>query len=106
MATRIGSALGSNHQRRSGNPLLSPFPPRKSHPVTGRNLLEIMWELIDQAMNVLMSPEADEMFPAEHREHVGYALGLATMYATFVNPYQPDIDAVRHEAVARWEERQ
>lgn len=50
----------------------------------GRNLLEIMWELIDQAMDVLLDPEKNS-----GDKEVGYALGLATMLATFLNPYGP-----------------
>ena len=67
----------------------------------GRNLLEIMWELIDEATNRLLTPSIDT-----GDKDIGYALGLATMFATFINPYIPDIDAVRLEAMERWEARQ
>lgn len=82
------------------------MPPKSSKTNTavttsGRNLLEIMWELIDEATNRLLTPSIDT-----GDKDVGYALGLATMLATFVNPYLPDVDAIRLEAMERWEVRQ
>lgn len=59
-----------------------------------------MWELIDQAMDVLLDPEQNS-----GDKEIGYALGLATMLATFINPYIPDTDAIRAEAMKRWEAR-
>lgn len=63
----------------------------------GRNLLEIMWEVIDREMDALMSHKT-----VESR---GFCLGAATMFATFLNPYIPDVAKVRKLALKRWKYR-
>lgn len=68
-------------------------------PTSGRTLRDIVWEMIDEAVDACYAIDAE-------RGVSEYARGLATMYATFINPYQPNVNAIRHEAVERWESRQ
>jgi hypothetical protein len=63
----------------------------------GRNLLELMWAVIDQEMDTLMSRKTVDS--------QGFCLGAATMLATFLNPYIPDVTKVRKLALKRWKYR-
>jgi hypothetical protein len=56
-----------------------------------------MWSLIDQKM--------DEVMDHSTPESVGYLRGSAEMLAVFLNCYRPDVDAIRAEAMIRWERR-
>jgi hypothetical protein len=63
-----------------------------------------MWELIDCRMDsAMLRASPDSILLVEDRS---YLLGAAEMLATFLNPYIPDVDAIRTQAVSRWEERQ
>lgn len=64
----------------------------------GRSIREIVWEELDVVMERLMSGNQ-----AEDGRDAGRAEGLAFALAIFQNPYLPSVDAVRAEAVERWE---
>lgn len=68
----------------------------------GRNLLEIMWEPIDLKMDELMAPDLEN---SDRAEIVGFLRGACTMYATFLNVYIPDVEALRRQAMKRWKYR-
>lgn len=58
-------------------------------------------ELVDQIMSDRLSLPG-----SEQPETVAEALGVARVLALFLNPYNPDVNAVRAEAMRRWEDRQ
>lgn len=66
------------------------------HPWSGVTIREQIWLALDDATETLMSGKGDA-----HCK--GQAYGLALALATFLNPYAPNVDAVREEAVSRWE---
>jgi hypothetical protein len=72
----------------------------------GKSILDLIWEALDRVYADLVTEEVarDVMGPTGSALR-GQALGLATAIAIIVNPYSPNIDAVRAEAKARWENR-
>lgn len=92
--------------------------------VSGKSILDLLWEKLDKAVDQLMdtekpggwiadeNPNAYNCDPAEiAREWEewgglrGHALGLAEAIACVDDPYSQDVDDVRAEAMARWQER-
>lgn len=73
--------------------------------VAGKSLLDLLWEHLDQFMDDLMAP-AHEGGDLEQAELKGRAYGMAHAIALVTNPYHPDLDTVRADAVERWESRQ
>lgn len=70
----------------------------------GPSLLELVWRQLDEVMDELMDARLDGREP--DKVQAGTALGYAGAIAIFSNPYNPNVDAVRAEAVERWEARQ
>lgn len=70
----------------------------------GPSILELVWVELDKVMDVLMAAKLGGELPEPER--VGSAQGLALAIAILLNPYKPNINAVRVEAVNRWEGRQ
>lgn len=66
----------------------------------GLSILETYWVQLDAVMDRLM--EGPDVF--EDRDP-GKAEAYAHCIAIIVNPYAPDIEGVREEAVLRWETR-
>lgn len=62
----------------------------------GQTLQEVIWEEMDAIMERLMTGQA-----AEH--DVGLAQGVAYCLAVMQNPYLPNVDSVREQAMSRWE---
>jgi hypothetical protein len=62
----------------------------------GKSLFEMLWEELDAIVERIMAEAADE-------HDVGKAQGVAFAIATIQNPYRPSIEAVRAEAMRRWE---
>ena len=69
------------------------------HRWAGKSIKEHIWSELVMTIDGLMSGEPDE-------EERGYARGLATALAYLYNPIAPDVDAVRAEAMERWEATQ
>lgn len=67
----------------------------------GKTILEMLWEELDSVMERLMTGAV-----AEDGRDPGRAEGIAYAIALMQNPYQPNIDHVRMQAMARWEEAQ
>lgn len=63
----------------------------------GQTILELLWQEMMVVYERLMTGQA-----AEH--DVGIAQGIAYSIAIMQNPYQPNIDDVREQAAARWDE--
>lgn len=63
----------------------------------GPTLLEALWQEMDRLMEALMTG-AD----AEDGMDKGRAQELAWVLAIVSNPYNPSVDAIRAEAVERW----
>jgi len=74
---------------------LRPIRPA-SQVCNGKSLYEMMWEELDAIVERLMAGAASE-------EDKGRAQGVAFCIATVQNPYRPNIEAVREEAMRRWE---
>jgi hypothetical protein len=73
----------------------------------GKSIMEMLWERLDEIYVMLMGPlrgysDGDRM----KSRTIGEALGIATAIAIIMNPYAPNVDAVRAEARSRWEASQ
>lgn len=75
----------------------------------GKSIIEMLWdELLNQyeLLMVLNAAASHRMLkPGEHDEAFarrGTCLGLAKALAILVNPYRPDVDAIRTECVERY----
>ena len=71
----------------------------KTH-MTGKTLLERMWELLDEVMDLLMTLNPDD---ADHLK--GRAYGIAQCLALMTDPIHATVDDVRATAMERWEAR-
>jgi hypothetical protein len=86
--TRLGTMKGS------GEPVvLREFP---AGGCAGRSIFEMVWDELDAVVERMMNG-------GEAETDKGMALGLASALAIIKNPYRPDIEAVREEAMARYE---
>lgn len=64
-------------------------------------------EVVDRIMSDKLNPALpDGELGVPEPSDVGEATGIARVIALFTNPYKPNLDAVRAEAMHRWEERQ
>lgn len=70
------------------------------HPRAGGSIRQMLWDDLDALMDIIM--DDDEPDDPEIR---GKAAGVARALALITTPYDPDIDAIREEAVERWENR-
>lgn len=64
------------------------------HPWAGRSIQEQIWQHLDAATDRLLNGGAAE-------DDKGFARGLAMACAIFRNPYSPNIESIRAEAMAR-----
>lgn len=90
----------------------------------GKSILDLLWEKLDAAMDDLMDVEQPSEWIADEDPNPrncdptgmarewetwgtlrGTARGLAEAIALITNVYEPDLDAVRAEAMERWETR-
>lgn len=62
----------------------------------GKSILEMLWDELETIVERLMAG-------AEAEDDKGRALGTAYAIAVIENPYLPDIERVRKEAMRRWE---
>lgn len=69
------------------------------HACGGKTILEFMWERLMAVVERLMTDQA-----SEDGQDVGRAEGLAWAIAVFQNPYRPNLDSVRAEAMQLWED--
>jgi hypothetical protein len=69
------------------------------HPWAGKSIIEHIWDELDDTMDGLMDGSGAGAEPK------GIALGLATALALMYNPLDPNVDAVREEAMERWDLR-
>jgi hypothetical protein len=70
------------------------------HP-DSQGVLSGLWDELDAQFGKLKEiPKSHEDYPAQS----GHCLGLAKAIARVVNPYDPDLDAVRAKALERWYE--
>lgn len=93
--------------------------------VAGKTILDLAWEKLDAAMDVIMTTEEPSHWIADEDPHPhnadpvgiadewhtwgdvrGYARGLAEAIALITDVYHPNLEDVRDEAMARWEARQ
>lgn len=64
----------------------------------GKSILEMLWDELDAIVERLQADASDDL--AADR---GRAQGVAYSIAVIQNPYLPNIEAVRAEAMDRWE---
>lgn len=90
---------------------------RKTSPRNGRTivqaLLEEGWKELETIVELIMSEDEPTVTNVHHKNKMdalkqyyelrGQAQGVAYMIAVLTNPYQPDIEAIRAEAMQRWE---
>lgn len=65
----------------------------------GKSIIEMLWDTLDTLIDLLMDedPQPDPDLLKGKAEGVAYAL------AVFQNPYLPNLDAIRQQAMERWE---
>lgn len=102
-------------------------PVETPHVNAGKTLIDIIWEELDVVVDRLKTDgkpsdteppsEAagerawEEFIDQEHEEwqhygeERGQAQGLAYALAVLTNPYNVDVDAIRAEALERWEKK-
>jgi hypothetical protein len=73
------------------------------HPHAGGSIIQMMWLELDEAVDRIQKRVAKGKDPL--KADVGEARGLATAIAILTNPYAYDVDAVREEAMQRWDAR-
>ena len=73
------------------------------HPDRSSSASEYLWEELDTIVDSIQRRVERDRPPRQ--SDVGHALGLATALAAIANPADPDVDAVRSEAMERWESR-
>lgn len=73
----------------------------------GPSILETLWRKLDETMVQLMSySNPGTLTPSpDQAKFRGMALARAEDIAVITNPYDPNLDAVRAEAAARYEAR-
>lgn len=69
----------------------------------GPSLRELVFQKLDAIMDRLMDARLDGQTPEE--SDVQQAKAYADCLAIFTNPYSPNVDAIRAEAMDRWEAR-
>jgi hypothetical protein len=69
--------------------------------MAGPTILEMMWQELDSVVDRLMEDGAQ----AEDGRDPGRAEGVAYCIAIITNPYEVNIEAIREEAMVRWETR-
>lgn len=94
-----GSNLNARHQlnltRAAGEAIIDAIH-EVIHPWSGRGMAEVAWRELDFIMARLMDGEAAD-------DDKGRAQGLAYGLACMMNPFTPDVDEVRAEAMERYE---
>lgn len=74
---------------------LRPLRPA-SQVCSGKSILDLLWEELDAVVERLMARAAGE-------DDKGKAQGVAYAIAVILNPYLPNVEAVRDQAMLRWE---
>lgn len=74
---------------------LRPIRPA-SQVCAGKSILDMLWNELDSIVERLMAD-------ADAEQDKGMAVGVAYAIAVIENPYLPDIERVRSEAMVRWE---
>lgn len=70
---------------------------------TGPTLRELAFQKLDAVVDELMDHRLDgKPIPVEAK---CICQGMAEIIAIFTDPYNPDVDAIRAEAMERWEAR-
>lgn len=73
------------------------------HPSGGKSIIQMMWHELDQVVDRIQRRVDKGKEPLKSDR--GEAVGLAKAIAIMTNPYAYDVDAVREEAMARYEAR-
>ena len=79
----------------------------RSRSCAGKSIKELVEDRLDEYIDELMDPDAMNAYGKKEAEKIkGIADGLTQAISIFTNPYYPDPDSIRIEAMVRWEERQ
>lgn len=95
---------------------MGPTEPRNGR-TFAEALLEELWKELDTVVEHIMAEDEPDVWEREddgeesgsplewqkYGEWRGQAQGLAYALAIIANPYQPDVNAIRTEAMERWE---
>lgn len=73
------------------------------HPRAGLSIAQMIWSELDDVVDAIQKRIERGKEPL--KRDAGVALGLATALAILTNPYAYDVDAIREEAMERWEAR-
>lgn len=105
-AKRVGSEFPLNVTmplRRHDGELICEVIHDVLHPDRPSSASSAIWDELDAAVDSIQRRIGRGKEPL--KADVGQALGLATALAMIANPADPDVDAVRAEAMERWELR-
>jgi len=79
--------------------------------VRGKSLLDLLWEQLDQfvddvqALSSAATSWDTRNQAAELANAKGQAHAMAVAIALVTNPYHPDVDEIKSEAMERWSDR-
>lgn len=95
----------NNHMalRRHDGELIIDVLHRALHPQSGGSVKEMLWYMLDDVVDAIQKRVNKGKAPKP--VDVGQALGLATAIAVLDNPFGYDVDAVRAEAMERYDAR-
>lgn len=77
----------------------------------GPSIIEKVWAELDAETNTLMAIRGECHFETEEEQELaeeaqrGLCLGIAKALAIVLNPYEPDVDEIRREAMRRYKTR-
>jgi len=76
--------------------------------VRGKSVLDLLWEKLDQYVDKFqeLNEYTDQREWENLAEAKGRAHAAAVCVALVTNPYHPDVDVVKTDAMERWELRQ
>lgn len=72
----------------------------------GKSLLDLLWEQLDQFVDEYQEMTDGGFLEEAVAEARGRAHAAAVCVALVTNPYSPQVDAIKAEAMERWEQRQ
>lgn len=108
---RIRCVVTSERDRIMSRKSQTLAPSSADNSCAGRSILDILWDKVDETVSMIMEAEDsayesdDDAIPSDGVQDklAGRAEGLCMAIAIIRNPYRPDLDAIKDEAMSRYE---